>query len=179
MVIICTPTRDSISSGTAFDLIQLIKKHPEAYFSVSQGTILPAQRTGLVKEAIERHFGHILFIDSDMRFPEDLYEKLKAHNKDIVGVNYRHRQGNKWAIGKPSTMMKGLEEVDVIGFGAILIRTEVFVLTEAPWFATPYDGQGFVGEDVFFCRKAKEAGYKIFVDHDLSQEVKHIATKEI
>lgn len=179
MTIICTPTRDAIQAGTVFDLIQLVKKSPQAYFSVSQGTILPAQRTGLVKEAIERHFGHILFIDSDMRFPEDLLERLRAHGKDIVGVNYRQRNADKWAAGISSEDKKGLEEVDALGFGAILIRTEVFIAVEAPWFANPYDGQGFVGEDVFFCRKVKEAGYQIFVDHDLSQDIKHIASKEI
>lgn len=173
------PTRDSISAGTVFDLIALIQKTPGTYFSVSQGTLLPSQRTGLVKETIERHFGHILFIDSDMRFPEDLLDRLKAHKKDIVGVNYKQRQVDKWAAGFPSEGKQGIEEVEALGFGAILIRTEVFIMMEEPWFATPYDGQGFVGEDVFFCRKAIEAGYKVFVDHDLSAEIKHIATKEV
>lgn len=172
------PTRGEIQSGTTFDLVQLVQKTPGCYFSVSNGTLLPSQRTGLVKEAIERHFGHILFIDSDMRFPEDLLDKLKAHKKDIVGVNYKQRQADKWVAGFPSNGKVGLEEVDALGFGAILIRTEVFIMMEQPWFATPYDGQGFVGEDVFFCRKAQEAGYKIFVDHDLSKEIRHIGTKE-
>ena len=33
---------------------------------------------------------------------------------------------------------------------------------------------GFVGEDIFFCNKAKGAGYKIYIDHDLSKGVSHI-----
>jgi hypothetical protein len=31
---------------------------------------------------------------------------------------------------------------------------------------------------VFFCRKAREAGYEVLVDHDLSHQVKHIGTFE-
>lgn len=33
---------------------------------------------------------------------------------------------------------------------------------------------GFVGEDIFFCNKAKAAGYKIYIDHDLSKGVSHV-----
>lgn len=179
MTIVCTPTGGTIEGGTVVDLVELIKHSPEASFSVSQGSILPQLRTGLVREAIDRHIGHILFIDSDMRFPKDLLEKLKSHGKDIIGANYKQRNADKWVIGESSVGKHGVEEVETIGFGALLIRTEVFVLTPEPWFAMPYDGRRFVGEDVFFCHKAKDAGYKIFVDHDISHYVKHIAKREI
>lgn len=178
MIIICTPTKDTIHSGTAFDLVQLVKHSPEANFAVSQGTILPNQRTNLIRKVIESHAGHVLFIDSDMRFPEDTIDKLLSHKKDIIGANCKHRQANKWTAGISSRGKTGIQEVDNIGFGVTLIRTEVFIKMAEPWFATPYDGVQFVGEDVFFCRKAKEMGYKIFIDHDLSQDVKHIGSYE-
>ena len=64
--------------------------------------------------------------------------------------------------------------------GVMMVKREVFEKVEQPWFAIPYSTTGghYIGEDVFFCRKAREAGYEILVDHALSQEVKHIGTFE-
>lgn len=173
MIAICTPSRDVVTAGFAFDLVQLVKKNPLSFFTVSLGTLLPNQRTELVKRSIEGHASHILFIDSDMRFPDDTIERLKAHDKDIVAANCRHRQANKWTAGFSSKGKTGLTEVKSIGFGVTLIRTDVFFKMAEPWFATPYDGVNFIGEDVYFCHMAKEAGFKIYIDNDLSQDIKH------
>jgi hypothetical protein len=35
-----------------------------------------------------------------------------------------------------------------------------------------------MGEDVFFCKKARELGHKIYIDHDVSHEIGHIGTFE-
>jgi hypothetical protein len=178
MVAICTPTRDTVQAGFAFDLVQLVKKSPDTFFVVSKGTLLPNQRTELVKRSIEGHASHVLFIDSDMRFPPDTLDKLLAHKLDIVGANCKHRQANKWTAGVSSKGKAGLVEVGGLGFGVTLIRTDVFMRIAEPWFATPFDGSKFIGEDIFFYHKAKEAGFKIMIDHDLSQEIKHTGTKD-
>lgn len=178
MICIATPTRDVVQGGFAFDLVNLVKHSTDTFFVVSRGTLLPNQRTQLVKSALQGHASHILFIDSDMRFPEDTLEQLLADGKDIVGANCKHRQANKWTGGVTSKGKKGMQEVTQLGFGVTLIRTEVFIKMPEPWFATPYDGEKFVGEDVFFCYKAKEAGYKVWIDHDLSQNVKHTGSKD-
>jgi hypothetical protein len=36
----------------------------------------------------------------------------------------------------------------------------------------------YIGEDVFFCQKAAAAGFKIWIDHDVSKEIGHIGTFE-
>lgn len=178
MVIICTPTRDTIQSGTVFDLVELIKYSPDTSFAVSKGTILPNQRTELVRKCIEAHVTHVFFIDSDMRFPKDALERLIKHDVDVVGANCKHRQANKWTADTSSKGKTGIKEVKKIGFGVTLIKMKVFFTIQPPWFATPYDGSMFVTDDVFFCKKAVDSGFKIFIDHDLSQDVKHIGTKE-
>ena len=63
--------------------------------------------------------------------------------------------------------------VDVLGFGAVLIRMDVFSRLDRPWFDTPYNGQTHLGEDVYFCQQANKADMTIWVDHDLSQHVRH------
>jgi hypothetical protein len=89
---------------------------------------------------------------------------------------------NDGEIGRVYTApdSEGLQPVDYIGMGVMMVKREVFEKVEAPWFAIPYStiGQHYIGEDVFFCRKAREAGYEVLVDHDLSHQVKHIGTFE-
>lgn len=80
-----------------------------------------------------------------------------------------------------------VEEVDHIGFGVCLINMRVFDALQEyaeehgdgnflPLFEfTHAPGKsGPIGEDVFFFRKVREAGCKVFVDHALSWEVGHI-----
>jgi len=52
-----------------------------------------------------------------------------------------------------------LLELDACGFGCVLIHREVFEKIEPPWFM--WDKSS---EDLFFCRKAKEAGFEIYGD---------------
>lgn len=189
MITIATPTRDSFTSGYTYDLVQLLKYSPDVEFSVVTGTLLNNLRTQLVHEAARAKASHILFIDSDMRFPPDTVEKLLARKKDIVGANYLQRikpeftarKNNKWLSSKDKT---GVEEVETMGFGVMLIDMKVFIgkLRQVPinCFDMPFDPTtgSFSGEDVTFCQLAKKAGFTIWVDHDLSQLVKHISSFE-
>lgn len=178
MIVIATPTRDAVNATFAYNLVQLIKKTPDAQFIVSKGTLLCNQRTDLVKTVISMHATHILFIDSDMTFPPDTAERLLAHKLPIVGANCMQRGAGVTTAQRNGKFVrskgkKGLSEVDKLGFGVTLIDMMVFLKMPVPWFATPYDGMKFVGEDIFFCHKAKENGFKIYIDHDLSLEIGH------
>ena len=74
----------------------------------------------------------------------------------------------------------GLQEVGSVGMGVMLIKANVFAKLAEPWFETPWrhDKRGYIGEDVFFCKKAREAGFKIWIDHDVSKEIGHIGMFE-
>lgn len=177
-IAICTPTRDSISAFIVFDLMNL-KTKENIFFATALGSILPQQRTSLVLGARASGASHILFIDSDMRFPPHTVDLLKSSKKDIIGVNCKHRQDeNKWTSGVSSENVQGIQSVSTVGFGVTLIRLDVFSMIKEPWFATPYDGTRFISDDVFFCRKTKESGIDIWIDHDLSQDIRHIGIKE-
>jgi hypothetical protein len=79
-----------------------------------------------------------------------------------------------------------IEEVDHLGFGLCMMNMRVFDLLQAkadketgsfmPLFKfEEIPGQsGMIGEDVYFFRKLREAGAKIYVDHELSWETGHI-----
>jgi len=59
-------------------------------------------------------------------------------------------------------------EVDRTGMGMILIKRKVFERMQRPWFAQDPSNfennpQGCTGEDYYFCKKAQEAGFKIWI----------------
>lgn len=185
MIAICTTTRDSLAASFTYDLVRLIQQYPDSFFTVSQGGLLINQRTFLISMCLgNSSISHVLLLDSDMRFPPDTIDRLLDHKKDIVGVNYLQRQANLTTAENKqgpidSTDKTGLEEVDKIGLGVTLIDVDVFKILMQPWFATPWDGEKYTGEDVFFCKKAQDTGYNIYIDHDLSNEVKHIGGIEL
>lgn len=75
---------------------------------------------------------------------------------------------------------KGLEKVTHCGFGLALIEmTVVYAIydkfgSQYPFFKMPSRGYKFGGEDVHFCHSAIQAGFDVYVDHDLSKYVGHL-----
>jgi len=58
--------------------------------------------------------------------------------------------------------------VDAVGMGLAMIRRDVFESLDYPWFKYVYELRGNttyeVGEDIYFCLKARLKGYRILVD---------------
>lgn len=183
-ILICTPSPGEVQATFAYDLGYLMRESGAA-FVLSLGSQLSSLRSGLIKYAKETGASHVLFIDSDMRFPSNTIVRLLARRKDVVGANCRVRttEDEVWT-GRTvdgfisSAGKKGVEEVDTLGFGVTLIDMKIFEEVEEPLFAMPWDGEKYVGEDIFFCLKIKKAGFSIWVDHDFSQEVRHTASIE-
>jgi cellulose synthase/poly-beta-1,6-N-acetylglucosamine synthase-like glycosyltransferase len=153
------------------------------------GTLIADQRQKLVMMAIKQGADYILFLDSDMRFPSYLLERMLAHDKDIVACNYATRRLPVKTVAFSdfaelkciySLDKNGLEEVDAIGMGAMLIKTEIFKKLPLPWFSISYlpSGNMYIGEDIYFCKLAQANGMKVYVDHDLSKDVRHIGVME-
>jgi hypothetical protein len=195
-VAILVPARDTVMTSFAYDLARAMSFHTattddRVMLYTSHGTLIASQRMELARQALEEKADYLLWLDSDMRFPKETIGHLILRDKPIVAANYATRR----MPVKPVAMMdgggkidrvytgpesQGLEPVDYVGMGVMMVKREVFEKIEAPWFAIPYStiGNHYIGEDVFFCRKAKEAGYEVLLDHDLSQHVKHIGTFE-
>lgn len=185
-VAVCVPSRDVVSAGFAFDLCRMVA---QADCNVSllniQGTLIVNQRTDLARQAMAMGATHILYLDDDMRFPADTMDRLLKHKKDIVAANYPTRKfpiqpvafANDTDLTRVPTNADstGLETVSSVGMGVMLVNVEVFDKIGLPYFMIGFSpkNQEYTGEDIFFCRKARQAGYQIYIDHDLSKEVKH------
>ena len=194
---------DQVESGFAYDLAKLMgysgvvlvaRDLADLRVNMLSSSILACSRNDLAHEAMQSGCTHILCLDSDMRFPMNSLERLLMHNKDIVGINYVTRKPPPGFVAfkkkgwtneehvrlETNATATGLEKVEAIGFGMVLIKTDVFRKIPYPGFETWYDEKTtmWIGEDVDFCLKAAEAGYEIWVDQDLSKECAHIGRLE-
>lgn len=208
-ILIAIPTHATCTSLFTYDLSQLCL-HTAAALPPDEGhsintvmvthTYIHRARQDLAEFAIASGATHVLWLDSDMRFPRDTIERLLAHmdKRRIVGVNYSTRSvpadfvaikhlpvdekdvGLKLITREDST---GLEEVDAMGFGVVMMPVSVFnefpdPATD-PWFWFRMGSFGnHVGEDVHFFQLAASKGIKSYVDHDLSKECAHVGELE-
>jgi cellulose synthase/poly-beta-1,6-N-acetylglucosamine synthase-like glycosyltransferase len=196
-VAICIPARGQMEVTTAFDLTMMAaymagKKNIDLNVYTSQGTLIFDQRNSLVRTAVAEKCDYILFIDADMRFPKTTLERLLAHNKDIIGVNATTRMmppmptaknieinedGSVNWLAVYSNKEKGISKVDAIGCGVMLIKTSCLKDIPQPYFYFEQLSKGkLLGEDIYFCIKAKDAGIDTWVDHDLSMEIGHVGS---
>jgi len=210
-IAVLLPTFNTMCSSTAVDLAAMmgfLGAGPVALghldrvsISMDIDTYVQCARQTLVEAAIADGADYMLWLDSDMRFPQDILLKLLNHDKDVVGINYSTRSippdfvtikkmgkdnpnnpsGEPCITGSDST---GLEKVDAIGFGAVLIRTGALKKLpdphKHPWFWIEHmpKTNRVIGEDVYFCRLMRKHGIDIWVDHDVSKECAHIGTFE-
>jgi len=138
-------------------------------------------------------YDYMMWIDSDIRFNNELFQKLVDMDKDIASGWYAQPGGAspggfytpvvqtvddeffkqhgtyQFLTSEEMDEKKDLFKVDYIGFGWVLIKQGVFEKLEYPWFAPKLinigeDLQDVCSEDVSFCHDAKDAGFEIWLD---------------
>lgn len=142
---------------------------------------LASARMDLAKEAIRVGADKICWLDTDMAFKPANVRALLAHDLDIVAANYPKKIPDQPSVcsaldGTILRQGKGVEAVGHVGLGLCVTKTSVFLRLPEPFFQfqwNPVTGDD-IGEDVYFCRKAREHGIPVHVDHDASVGIKHI-----
>lgn len=155
---------------------------------IFRSSLLIGSRTELVKDALKWGADWILWLDSDMAFPPDTLSRLLDRKLPIVAANYVKRglmstpvtvdYDRRFVRTDPDST--GLEEVASTGFGVLLVTADVYRQLDFPWFDTVWlENNDLMGEDVFFFEKVRHfLDIKLFIDHDLSQLVRHVGTFE-
>lgn len=194
LISICIPCRDTIHTAFASDLLSLLQQSFSASYDVNflmlQGSLISAQRQKLAELALEQNSDYIMWLDSDMGYPVDIIDSLLAHKKDIVACNYSTRItpykgvayktiGN-WHSWIDNNNKNKLDTVEGVGMGCMLVNTAVFKTLPKPWFEIFYSDQyqTHLGEDFYFCIKAREYKYDIWIDLESSKQIKHFGTSE-
>lgn len=189
-IAISVPTYGACNATFTYSLAMMIGRvcsdPPVPNMAVSNnimiGSILPSVRHDLIMAAKKQSATHMLWLDSDMEFPPDTLHRLMKHDKEIVAANYVTRKLPIIPVSQDLNSQRvnsngktGLQEVRHCGLGVCLVDMKVIEAMEPPYFMFGYTKSGkFVGEDVFFLHRARNNGTKVYIDHDLSNEVAHI-----
>jgi GT2 family glycosyltransferase len=184
----CIPMRtDYLHRMFAMRFAQMEKPFGWSLIDAPRGLIHDS-RNMLVRKALEFGATHILMIDDDMIPSTDLFVKL--YNADVPVISalaFKRRAPYEPCIYRwgfdPSTgamavipdvaMIKhGVRQVDATGFGAVLIKAEVFRTIPDPWFELNQ-----FGEDLDFCLKCNKYDIPIYCDTDTI--IGHIGDNEL
>ncbi len=174
--LIAIPTSRDIEIQCAASLIGMKRKGRIGVFC-PQSYSIGDSRNLIVEHALEIGYDYIMWVDSDMILPKETILKLMSHNKDIAAGVYSYKLlNNTNAVAKrfvkdaedtyEDITLKEIREserligIDAVGFGCVLTKVDIFRNIPKPWFV--YSPE--MGEDVYFCRKAQEAGYKVYLD---------------
>ena len=119
----------------------------------------------------------LFFVDADTVLRPNTLVDLIKRDVDIVSGLYVGKQPPYNPIasrldsegayipidGWPENTL--LPNLSGVGAGCLLIKTEVFKKLTEPYFCfVPNNQHGILGEDYYFCQKAKKAGYLIHLD---------------
>jgi len=131
-------------------------------------------------------------LDCDHEFPANALVRLLEHKKPVIGINQPRRAPPHSATAVAegaiveSVGRDGLQEVESVGLGMCLLAMGVMDDLQRhaeatggdfwPMFKEEWPAPNVhIGEDRYFCRRLREAGIPIYIDHTLSREVGHIA----
>lgn len=157
----------------------------------TKGSILPKMRRETVKAALEMDADYLLWLDSDHTFPRNIIHRMVHHNKDVLAANCATKQlpssptarrrpvGDEPLGGMPiytDADSPELEEVWRIGTGIMMVNMKVYKKTGPNIFHMHFreDVDAYQGEDWAMCEAFEAAGFKMWIDHPLSDQCGHI-----
>jgi len=169
-----------------FLLINMFQqKKYKIFLDTPAGKPIEHNRNVIVQNFLKSGYDYLLMLDNDIIPPMNVIE-LADHEKDIVGMvcfafkakpnrimplvlEYKGKnEDGRASYNIPDLENKdGLIEVDAVGTGAIMIHRRVFEHKDMKHPFQNYwneDGIRTEGLDLSFCRRAKEAGFKVWAD---------------
>lgn len=182
--LIAIPCMDQVPAHFAQSL-SMLRKVGDCAVAFQIGSLIYTSRNNLSLQALNMNAEYILWLDSDMVFQPDLLERM-FHVMDenkidfLSGLYFRRAKPYSPVIfdklemkedrcvwHNMDTVPNGLTEIGGCGFGCVLMKTEIV--------ANVFGGQGDlftplfgVGEDLSFCWRARQAGYKLYLDPSIS-----------
>ena len=135
------------------------------------GTLVYNGREALANEAIDNGYTHVLWLDADMVFSPDIFEKLMSNGKSFVtGVYISRHAPYKSVIYKSvcpdervTELPDELFEIEACGFGCVLIETEILRDVNLSFWTCFMPNQR-LGEDLAFCERARKRGHALWCD---------------
>lgn len=179
-ILIAVPCMDQVPAPFAQSLA-MIQKVGDCVLAMQMGSLIYTSRNNLATRAIQSEADYVFWMDSDMVFAPDtlvrMVDVLQKNKLDILtGIYFRRVQpfspvlfdmleirDQRASWTSFQEIPDGIFEVGGCGFGCVLMDTGVFIDVQSK-FKQMFAPIGNVGEDLSFCWRARECGYKIYCD---------------
>lgn len=160
-----------------------------------EGSVVSQARLELLSHSLRTDADYLLFLDEDMMFPPTLFERLMEADKDVISTNYTTRYIDNlrfvsadmdWMV-PDSNKLEGVQEALQIPTGTMLLSKKAMqsidfstdVGLSMSIFGQPLTDEGeYVTEDAYFCMVMRKCGLKLYLDHDLTKEIRHVGKLE-
>jgi hypothetical protein len=159
-------------------------------------SLIPRGRNKIAKMFLESDAKYLMFIDSDIKFQRWMVNRLRSHDKGIVGGVYLKKTLPYMPVMNAYLGEEGeLAIMREIGTGFMMIRRDVLGAFRAmwpehdyindddeqkgvyhDWFKTGvFRAKGasnrepgrYLSEDYYFCQEAAQLGYKTYLDRTI------------
>ena len=181
--LIAVPCMDQVPAPFCQSLAMLQKPEGcQCVLAMNAGSLIYTSRNNLATQSIQMEADYIFWLDSDMVFQPDtlvrMMKTIRENDIDILtGLYFRRvppytpvlfdklemrtKTVLDWSEFK--SIPEGLFEVGGCGFGCVLMKTDPFFDIQS-YYGTMFAPMGNNGEDIAFCIRARERGYKIMCD---------------
>lgn len=178
-LLIAIPCMDTVPVAFMQSLLKLTQKLTadgvDYEVAIESGTLVYMARDRLAGKAVNQRFTHVLWLDSDMVFEPEIVEDLQFCGKDFVtGIAHGRRKPFVSCLFK-SIDLSHLElwqlkdypkeafQVAGCGMACVLINTEIIKAVMIN-NGTAFNPIPQYGEDLSFCKRATDLGYKIYAE---------------
>ena len=192
-IAIAIPSPDRVPVEFAFDSLPGIisytknnlKQLGDLFITYQVGVRTDKNRNIMLKKIIERGgVDYVLWLDSDMIYPDDIICRYMEVDFDVIGCLYFKRpkphdpvafvnnpnnpKKPYYAIHPSNIKMGKWYPVDAIGYGGMMVSMKVYEkLEDKKWtkygknYHLPYSAEDNLTHDLIFCRDVKKAGFSI------------------
>lgn len=187
-LLIAVPSLDYIHYKFVQSLTNLVRRlnqdgiDNEVHFE--NGTIIYLERDNLVRYAANNNFTHILWLDADMVFADDIVNKFIASGKDFIcGLYLSRHEGRRSCVFDDLKRSHRIydypdEIFPIEGCGFACVWTKATI----PINIMNHEGTCFMpnpryGEDLAFCEKVLQYNYQMYCHPGIP--IGHIGYEEI
>lgn len=176
-LLIAIPTLDFVHVNflqSLLKLVQLLNRRGVDYeVKIKSGTLVYLAREELTSYALGEEFTHVLWLDSDMVFEEEVVDDLYDTGKDFVcGIFHARRQGHQSCIFRSLTPPDRYHwneypndtfKIKGCGMACTLVKSDILLEVRRKYgscFTPAYS----LGEDLAFCKRVDELGYTMWCE---------------
>lgn len=174
-LLIAVPSVDMVHAEFVKSLVALTQRlnrdGVESDVKLINGTLVYVARDRLAAHAIQNHYTHVLWLDADMVFDDELLYDLQFAHKDFVSGIARSR---RWpytscvfkdlnALERYDPFPNDTFEIAGCGFACVLMKVDIL---KKVWdkYKTCFLPTSEFGEDLAFCKRAADLGIRMWAE---------------